>query len=1307
MSLTKDGFWKQIGGVIGDNRYVLLAGGGHTLISSLSVANANKIKTISTENDRNHYLTFVDSNNNPNADYEDLYTNDGIYLNPSLYLLSIGENNEFGDNVDDSYNSHYMFGFGQGNSICGYGSFGVGHCVRALGDGAHAVGEHTIAYSHAHAEGWYSQAINDYSHAEGYCTTASGEKSHTEGHYTEASRTAAHAEGYSTLASGLHSHAEGNETIASGNDSHAEGNGSESSGKNSHAEGNGSESRGMDSHAEGYSTLASGLHSHAEGHNTEAHGQDSHAEGEFNLAIGENSHVEGSNNIANGDDSHVEGLNNYTYGNGSHAEGSSNKSYSFDTHTEGFGNQAGKEGNVLSGQSGQMAHAEGYYTTASGTASHSEGKYTLANGSDSHAEGYHTEALGEYSHAEGRYTTTFGKNSHAEGYYTIASYISSHAEGSYTMAYSYSHAEGYNSYALAYYSHAEGYYTTTYGLASHTSGSYTIANNDYEAAFGIFNQSNSDTIFSVGNGTDTTRRNVFEVTTGGTLKRYNFTILDTGNSSVSGGGNTLGSSITVTINNVPITLTIPSSINWSDITGKPSTFSPSTHEHNRIKINDDRSKYPAQLTGNTTQALFGSFMNNSKLGINTTTYGTYSDALVIRGYLDSTGGKENAIIFNKNSTNVWHTQFDFGSTTSWGTPYMFLDTNNWADVVDGRYLKLSGGTMTGNLTMGGIDLCLGTSSSSSNDSADLVFLYGNGNEKLRIWADDTYTTIKGPNVRAKKSDGTELYSTTLALSTHTHPLSITSDSGTSSVTLSHNTTYKLTAGGSTFIFKTPSDNNNYVKQEDSTTSNWRPLLLGYNSNNTVNSGLNSTTTNQSYLSNKLCFQPSTGTLAIYGPLWLRPDGDATLKIYSGRVTDAYSDGFIKLQTSIDGTDGSSHSYPGSYQARCALFLQPRGGEVYIGKDITSANTSADTNYKLNVGGAAQFDGNIYSGLTTSTIEQQIGVKSINGDFYMFAQGSSGSGRGICVGPHGNGVGKALIYVDADNNVTFEGTLNGTATSANYLGWYDGAYTNPGYGTGSLSYYSYYNASYAMSSSVNGKSNPTSGWYHHLLMIHPDSNGYFCDVAWELTNSNDPKMYYRVRNSSYYSSWVSVLTNKNYTSYIENYLSDLELTIAASLNDLNSRINSISSGNASITHNTTSSTTKRYILGAGNNSQPNNNTTINTVYSSSNFYFNHSGAYHASDIRKKYDIRDILNEDVNKLFETENGFIRHFKWKESSVDAYGFIAQELLEYCPEAVDMNDDDGYYAVNYNVAFSKIIGAMFKKIKELENKLKENGIS
>lgn len=45
--------------------------------------------------------------------------------------------------------------------------------------------------------------------------------------------------------------------------------------------------------------------------------------------------------------------------------------------------------------------------------------------------------------------------------------------------------------------------------------------------------------------------------------------------------------------------------------------------------------------------------------------------------------------------------------------------------------------------------------------------------------------------------------TTAAAGNHTHATSLAADSGTASVTLAHNTTYKLTAGGTNVIFKTP------------------------------------------------------------------------------------------------------------------------------------------------------------------------------------------------------------------------------------------------------------------------------------------------------------------------------------------------------------------------------------------------------------------------------------------------------------------------------------------------------------------------
>ena len=76
--------------------------------------------------------------------------------------------------------------------------------------------------------------------------------------------------------------------------------------------------------------------------------------------------------------------------------------------------------------------------------------------------------------------------------------------------------------------------------------------------------------------------------------------------------------------------------------------------------------------------------------------------------------------------------------------------------VSGKVNK-SGDTMSGGLTFSGTDLTLGTANSNSNDSGDLVYTYGNGNEKMRIWSENEYTAGVGPNYRVNKNDGTQLY----------------------------------------------------------------------------------------------------------------------------------------------------------------------------------------------------------------------------------------------------------------------------------------------------------------------------------------------------------------------------------------------------------------------------------------------------------------------------------------------------------------------------------------------------------------------
>lgn len=112
------------------------------------------------------------------------------------------------------------------------------------------------------------------------------------------------------------------------------------------------------------------------------------------------------------------------------------------------------------------------------------------------------------------------------------------------------------------------------------------------------------------------------------------------------------------------------------------------HKAKLLACMDYRNNYPAQIV-TAGQNIGVSFMAASKLGISGD--GSYYDALIIRGYSDSSGGKENALLFSKNSSSVYHSQYAFGSTTTWGTLYKFLDSGNYKNYAP----SLSGEGATG------------------------------------------------------------------------------------------------------------------------------------------------------------------------------------------------------------------------------------------------------------------------------------------------------------------------------------------------------------------------------------------------------------------------------------------------------------------------------------------------------------------------------------------------------------------------------------------------------------------------------------
>lgn len=109
--------------------------------------------------------------------------------------------------------------------------------------------------------------------------------------------------------------------------------------------------------------------------------------------------------------------------------------------------------------------------------------------------------------------------------------------------------------------------------------------------------------------------------------------------------------------------------------------------------------------------------------------------------------------------------------------------------------------------------------------------------------------------------------------------------------------------------------------------------------------------------------------------------DATLKIYGQTNTDFGAETIV-IQTCFDNRDPQTSEYTTQYANRCNLLLQPRGGQVYIGKNLT---TPGDTGYKLFVDGNQWTSGNqwvngslFFTDITGNTADTGMSLKGIYG-----------------------------------------------------------------------------------------------------------------------------------------------------------------------------------------------------------------------------------------------------------------------------------------------------------------------------------------
>lgn len=129
--------------------------------------------------------------------------------------------------------------------------------------------------------------------------------------------------------------------------------------------------------------------------------------------------------------------------------------------------------------------------------------------------------------------------------------------------------------------------------------------------------------------------------------------------------------------------------------------------------------------------------------------------------------------------------------------------------------------------------------------------------------------------------------------------------------------------------------------------------------------------------------------------------NATLKIY-GQNNTKFGTETIAIQTCFDNEDPQTSGYTTQYANRCNLLLQPKGGQVYIGKNLT---TLGDTGYKLFVDGNQWTSGNqwvngslFFTDITGNTADTGTSLKGVYGriggdDGWRIAGGASAANAG--------------------------------------------------------------------------------------------------------------------------------------------------------------------------------------------------------------------------------------------------------------------------------------------------------------------------
>lgn len=160
------------------------------------------------------------------------------------------------------------------------------------------------------------------------------------------------------------------------------------------------------------------------------------------------------------------------------------------------------------------------------------------------------------------------------------------------------------------------------------------------------------------------------------------------------------------------------SYSWSEITSKPTTFTPSSHNHSQIVTVGDKRDDATTPNSYSNTLIFQGLKTNTKIG--TPSGDTYSYVIGLRGWSNSSGGYSHELAFNDSGIFARR-----GSTTSWNVGWQRVLLNGSTATIPGISLDNNGAYIYGQDNSGNIFFRYRTSSSAGYSYTNVSYLYNN------------------------------------------------------------------------------------------------------------------------------------------------------------------------------------------------------------------------------------------------------------------------------------------------------------------------------------------------------------------------------------------------------------------------------------------------------------------------------------------------------------------------------------------------------------------------------------------------------